>query len=170
MIDPVIFFGILLKAALLSTGGLGSLPAIHQDLLLRGWASDRQFATALAVGQLASGPTGLWMVALGYLVYGLPGAFLTTIAASLPPLLVLPLGQAHRRVAGHPAVRGFVRGLVLAVASSIPFVMLKLIGNGGLGATGVGIVIGGALLIASRRLPLVVTLGLGAAAGMALLR
>ena len=67
-------FWIMLRAALLSTTGTGNLPIVHQDLLSRGWATDRQFAESLAIGQISPGPTGLWVISLGYFVGGLRGA------------------------------------------------------------------------------------------------
>ena len=76
MIDGPTLFWLLLRASLLSSGGLGNLPLVHQDLLSRHWAGDRDFATALVIGQVAPGPNGLWVVALAFLIYGLPGAAL----------------------------------------------------------------------------------------------
>ena len=48
MIEPLLYFWLLLKASLVSTGGSGNLPSLHGDLLARGWASERQFAESLA--------------------------------------------------------------------------------------------------------------------------
>src|SRR5262245_3784868 len=91
MKDPLTLFWIMFKAALLSTTGAGNLPIVHQDLLARGWATDRQFAESLAIGQISPGPNGLWVISLGYLVGGLHGAAITLLAVSLPPFLVLLL-------------------------------------------------------------------------------
>ena len=99
-------FWIMLRAALLSTTGTGNLPIVHQDLLSRGWATDRQFAEALAIGQISPGPTGLRVISLGYFVGGLRGAALTLIAITLPPLLVLVLVHGlYRRFDHHPATQ-----------------------------------------------------------------
>src|SRR5678815_5134934 len=115
MIHPLSLFWIMFKASLLSTTGTGNLPIVHQDLIARGWATDRQFAESLAIGQISPGPTGLWVISLGYLVGGLQGAALTLVAISLPPLLVLLLVHGLYRRSGHrPATQGFVRGLGLA--------------------------------------------------------
>jgi len=89
MIEPLTYFWLLLKASLFSTGGTGNLPSLHADLLARGWANEQQFAESLAIGQISPGPSGLWVISLGYLVDGLRGAVLTLIAISLPPLVVL---------------------------------------------------------------------------------
>ena len=69
MIDPLQFFLIFLKASLLSFGGLGNLPFLHTDLIALGWAQESDFLTAIAVGQMSPGPTGLWSISLGYLIY-----------------------------------------------------------------------------------------------------
>lgn len=105
-----------LKAGLLSFGGLGSLPILVQSLVhAHGWATDAQFGQALAVGRISPGPNGLYVIALGYLVYGVPGAGVAAIANIIPSLLVLPLSSLHRRVARNPRVIGTMRMIGLAV-------------------------------------------------------
>src|SRR6185436_8378534 len=89
VIDALLFFWLMFKASLFSTSGSGNLPILHQDLLARGWATDRNFAESLAIGQISPGPSGLWVISLGYLLDGLRGALLTLVAITLPPLLVL---------------------------------------------------------------------------------
>jgi hypothetical protein len=81
MTHSLTLFWIMFRAALLSTTGTGNLPIVHQDLLARRWATDRQFAESLAIGQISPGPTGLWVISLGYLVGGLRGAGLTLVAS-----------------------------------------------------------------------------------------
>lgn len=124
---PTLFWEFL-KAGLLSFGGLGNLPILLESLgRQHGWASDATFAQALAVGRLSPGPNGLYVVALGYLLAGLPGVALTTVAAIIPSLLVLPLSFAYARVAGHPRVAGMMRMIVFAVAGSLGLTGLQLI-------------------------------------------
>ena len=52
-INPLLFFWEFLKASLFSTGGLGNLPFLHKDLIALGWATESDFITALAVGQVS---------------------------------------------------------------------------------------------------------------------
>src|SRR5438093_834003 len=117
---------LLLKASLLSTGGMGNVPILHADLIARGWSSDRQFAEALAIGQVTPGPNGLWVISLGYLVRGVTGSLLAAVAITLPPLLVLAVARLYRRVKDHPAVEGFMRGLSLAGAGIFVVVLASL--------------------------------------------
>src|SRR5512133_903257 len=95
---PLLYFWLFLKASLLSTGGLGNLPFLHKDLVALGWAKESDFITAIAVGQVSPGPTGLWSISLGYLTYGWLGAGLALVALSLPPLLALAVGAFYSRM------------------------------------------------------------------------
>jgi len=169
MTDPLALFWIMFRAALLSTSGTGNLPILHQDLLARGWATERQFAEALAIGQISPGPTGLWVISLGYLVDGLRGAALTLLAIVLPPLLVLLLVHGiYARWGGHPATQGFVRGLGLAVAGVFVVVLARIMNSAGWTSTNLMIMLGAIVLAATRRVPVLLILVLAAVVGIAL--
>jgi chromate transporter len=166
MIDPVSYFLIMLKGSMLSTGGTGNLPSLHQDFLARGWAHDQQFAEGLAIGQLAPGPTGLWVVAFGYLTYGLAGAVLSAVAIMVPPLAVLPLARLHGRFAEAAPVRGFVAGLALSIAATVPIVVLRVVGSYGFDLVALVILGVSFGLLASRRVSPLMVLGLGGLIGV----
>lgn len=168
MIDGLLFFGLMLKAALFSTSGIGNLPILHQDLLARGWATDRQFAESLAIGQISPGPSGLWVISLGYLLDGLRGAIFALIAITLPPLLVLLVHGFYRRYGDRPATQGFVRGLGLAVAGIFLVVLVGIMRGAGVNATNVLIALGALGLGATRRVPVIVVMALAAVVGIAL--
>ncbi len=170
MIDPLTYFWIFLKAAALSTGGLGNLPSLHQDLLARGWASDSDFGAALAVGQVTPGPTGLWVASLGYLTYGWLGAVLSLVSSVLPPLLVLPVAKVYARFGDLPVMRDFTRGLSIAVVAVFPIVILRLVGASGFDWRSVLIVAGGFAMAVSRRVPPAGLLAVAAVAGIVLFR
>ena len=162
------FFWLLLKASLFSTTGSGNLPILHQDLLARGWATDRQFAEALAIGQISPGPTGLWVISLGYLIDGLRGALLALIAVAVPPLVVLAIAGFYRRAGDHPAMRGFVRGLSLAVAGIFLVVLYGIMGTAGFEPRSFVLAAGALALGATRRVPVIGVVLLAALAGIAL--
>lgn len=167
--DPLAFFGLVLRAALLSTSGLANLPALRADLAVdRDWATDVQFAEALAVGQVAPGPNGLWVASLGYRIDGLRGAALATVAICLPPLLVLPLARLIARVQDRPAVDGFVRGLSAAVIGVFAVAMGDLLGVGGIDAREVGIAALALGVAATRRVPVTLLLAGAAVLGIVL--
>jgi chromate transporter len=168
VIDPLTYFWLLLKASLFSTGGSGNLPSLYADLLARGWATERHFAEALAIGQLSPGPSGLWVISLGYLTDGVRGALLAAIAISLPPLLVLAVDRLHRRVGDHPAVQGFVRGLSLAVVGISLVVLATVLEGNGIDGRSLLIVLAGVALALTRRAPAPLILVLAGLAGIAL--
>src|SRR5256885_7052168 len=71
--DPLELFGVFLKASALSLGGLSSLPLLRADLVAPGIATDDQLVQAIAIGRISTGPNGLYIVSLGYLVGGVVG-------------------------------------------------------------------------------------------------
>ena len=89
------YFLIMLKSSMLSTGGFGPLPILHEDFIARGWATEQSFTEALAVGQTSPGPNGLWVVSFGYLTAGLPGALLATLISYVGIPMPPPPGMAQ---------------------------------------------------------------------------
>lgn len=168
MIEPFTYFWLLLKASLFSTGGTGNLPSLHADLIGRGWASDQQFVEALAIGQVSPGPSGLWVIALGYLTDGVRGALLAAAAISIPPLFVLLIARLHGRIGAHPATQGFIRGLGLAVSGNVLIVMVTLLLTSGADLRSLLIVLAGMALGSARWIPVPVLLGLAGLAGVLL--
>lgn len=114
--DPLALFLVLLKDSALTLGGLGSLPLLRQDLVATGVATDTQLVQALAIGRLSTGPTGLWIVSLGYQIAGPLGAAIALVASSLPPLAILPATTLARRWLLSAPFAGLVRGVALATA------------------------------------------------------
>ncbi len=161
-----VFLGLLLKASLFSTSGTGNVPSLHADLIPRGWATEGQFAEALAVGQVSPGPSGLWVVSLGFLTAGLGGALLALVAITLPPLLILAVDRVYRRVQHHPVVEGFVRGLGLAVVGIFTVVLLHLLAGAGWSMRSIVLALASLALGLTRRVPVVVILAGAGAAGV----
>lgn len=166
--NPLDYFWLFFKASLLSTGGLGNLPFLHKDLIGLGWAREGDFVTAIAVGQVSPGPTGLWTISLGYLTYGWLGAGLALAALSLPPLLALLVSAFYYRLEKLPAVQDFTRGLSLGVVGLTLAVTAGLAGSAILDFRGVLIALAALGLALSKRVPIIVVLALAALAGLAL--
>ena len=144
---------------------MGNLPSLHADLLAHQWATERQFAESLVIGQVAPGPNGLWVISLGYLTSGWHGAVLALVAIVLPPLLVLIVDQLYRRVKKYPAVEGFVRGLSLAVVGVFGIVLMGLMQNAGVNPRSVLIAMAAAALGVTRRIPVLGIILLAALVG-----
>jgi chromate transporter len=166
--NPLTFFWVFLKASLFSTGGLGNLPFLQKDLSALGWAQPSEFITAIAVGQVSPGPTGLWSISLGYLTLGWLGSALALVALSLPPLLTLVVSAFYRRSENNPRVQDFTRGLSLGVVGLTLAVTWSLATSAIVDWRGIVIAIGALGLALSRRVPVIAILALAALAGLLL--
>ena len=166
MIDPCVYLWLMFKASLVTTGGSGNLPILYEELVPRGWATDGQFAEALAIGQISPGPNGLWVISFGYLTDGLRGAILALIAITVPPLLVVAIDGVYRRVGKHPATVGFVRGLGLAVVGIFLVILGQLLRGTGPDWASILIVIVILTLGLLPRVPTIALLALAALLGI----
>lgn len=170
MINPLIYFLLLLKASLFSTGGFTNLPSIHQDLLARKWATEADFAQAIAIGQVSPGPSGLWVVCLGYLTDGYVGALLALLAVTLPPLLVLVLAAQYRRLEQRPRARAAMTGVSHAVVALMLSVVWTIVRQPGVDGWGILIAVGAFGLALTHKVPVVVILAAAAGVGYLLYR
>jgi chromate transporter len=161
-----LYFMLFLKGSLLSTGGFGNLPILHEELLKRGWATERDFAESLTLGQITPGPNGLWVLCLGYMMGGVKGSLLALLAITLPPLLVLIVERFYRSVRDHPAAEGFVRGLSLAVIGTFAVALTALLQGMGISLQSVCFVILSLILAATGRFPVIAIIGLAAGGGI----
>jgi chromate transport protein ChrA len=105
--------GLILSFNLLTFGnGPVMVPLLQRHLVQdSGVLTLDQFLYAFAVGRVTPGQANLYVAAIGYMTYGLPGALLTMAAITLPGYAVLPLVRGYERFRDLPAVQGFVRGL-----------------------------------------------------------
>jgi chromate transporter len=168
--NPLIYFWLFMKASLLSTGGLGNLPFLNKDLVTLGWAKESDFLTAIAVGQVSPGPTGLWSISLGYLTFGWLGAGLALAALIFPPLLILLVEGFFNRMDRAPLVQDFIRGLSLGVIGLTFAVALGLSGSAVTDWRGAVIALAALGLAQSKRVPVILILVLAALAGVVFLR
>jgi chromate transporter len=170
VINPFIYFLLFLKASLFSTGGLSNLPSLHQDLTGNGWATEADFGQAVAIGQVSPGPNGLWVVSLGYLTYGYPGAFLALIAITIPPLLVLVISAAYTRIERRAWVQGAMHGVSLAVVGLLLTVVWTILRQPGVDWKGLLIAAGAFGLALSRKVNILLILSLAGLLGYLLYR
>jgi len=150
--DWPLFFWVVLKSILFSTGGFGPLPSLHTDFIAYGWAGENQFTEALAVGQITPGPNGLWVVSFCYLVAGFPGALLACLALMLPPLFIVIVERCYVRIANRPTTHGLLDGVVLVIVSFNIIILANLLRSNGLDMGMLSIVVISAALALSRRI------------------
>ena len=82
--------------------------------------TEQQFVDAVAMGLISPGPVVIMATFAGYLVYGLTGAIVATVAVFLPvyAFVVVP-GRLIRKHEEHPRLQGFVRGATAAASGAI---------------------------------------------------
>jgi chromate transporter len=71
-------------------GGFASLPLmLHEIVSVRGWLDSKTFMDGIALGQVTPGPIVITATFVGYLLYGLAGSVVATIAIFTPSFVVL---------------------------------------------------------------------------------
>lgn len=92
-----------------------------------GWLTQQQLLDAIAVGQMTPGPVLSSATFIGYLVAGLPGAVVSTVAVFLPSFAIIALiGPWIPRLRKSPVARAFLRGVNAAVVALILAVSVAL--------------------------------------------
>jgi len=110
-----LLYALLLKATVTSFSGMGSLPQVRQDLVVTNQAlADDELSHAVLLGRSSPGPMGVYVVSVGYLVAGWPGAVVGWLALVTPALGAVPLLVVVRRWHHLPRVRGCVDAIVVA--------------------------------------------------------
>jgi chromate transporter len=123
----LILYLLLTKATLTSFSGSTALPIIRHDLVEHYHVlTDRQLNAAVAAGQTAPGPNGLFVVSVGYFVGGIAGGCLGLLAMVTPSFLIIPMLQFVGRRAEHPAVKSAVRAVTIAATSLVLSVTVAL--------------------------------------------
>jgi len=125
-VNPFLLFALLLKASMMSFGGLASLAILHDDLIVRG-ISDATIGQALAIGRVSPGPNGLYMVSLGYQLAGLAGAALATLALMLPPFTVVLTAACYGRLSRFARTQSAMLMVSLALAGSLAYTAWQII-------------------------------------------
>jgi chromate transporter len=88
----VLFLTFLKIGATLYGSGYVLLAFLHDDFVSRlGWLTDRQLLDAVAVGQFTPGPVFTTATFIGYLLGGLPGALVATVAIFLPSFIFVAI-------------------------------------------------------------------------------
>ena len=97
---PAVFFEFLKLGSIVFGSGYVLVSYLRRDLVVSGhWMSASQLLATVAIGQLTPGPVFTTATSIGYLVAGLPGAVLATVAIFLPSFaLVLALFPLLGRV------------------------------------------------------------------------
>jgi chromate transporter len=169
-VDLVTLGAVFLKAgALLYGSGYVLLAYLRGDLVERlGWLTDAQLLDAVAIGQVTPGPLFTTATFIGYVLAGVPGAAVATIAIFLPAFVIVALvGPWVARVRDRPVTAALLDGVNAAAIGLMAVVTLQF----GVAAIrdpltlGIGLAAG--LLLARGRVPSVLLVFAGGAVGIA---
>jgi len=161
------------KAGALTFGsGLAIVPFLHQGLVDDHHSlTESQFVDAVAMSLISPGPVVIMATFAGYLVWGIAGAVVATIAVFLPVyFFVVAPGRLFRRYEEHPRSKGFVKGATAAAAGAIAGAAIVIAQQTITGPTSaaIGLVALGVLLQPLRKVPEPAVVAVAACAGLLL--
>lgn len=150
--NPIILYLLLLKATLTSFSGLASLPMIRADFVVHyHLLTDRQLNTAVAAGRLGPGPLGIYVVSVGYMVAGVPGACAGWLAMITPAFFIIPMLHFLGKRSENPRIRSVTRTVLLAGAGLMGAAAAPLARDAVMGPVTLAIVAASVVLIALTR-------------------
>lgn len=166
-----IFWYFLKAGAFVFGSGLAIVPFLYGGVVGGfGWLDDQQFLDAVAVAMLTPGPVVITTGFIGYLVAGLPGAVIASVATFLPAYLLTVFPAPYfRKYGSRPALAAVVDGVTAAAVGAIAGAVVVL-GRRAIVDLPTALLAIAALaaLWRTRRLPELVVILMAAAAGLAL--
>src|SRR5580704_8276995 len=148
----VILYLLLVKATLTSFSGLASLPMVRNDFVVRRHVlTDRQLNTAVAAGRIGPGPLGIYVVSVGYMAAGVPGAVAGWLAMITPAFLIIPMLRFLGARAEHPRARAVARAVLCAGAGLMASAAVPLARDAIASPFSLAIFVASFVLIASAR-------------------
>jgi chromate transporter len=108
-------------------GGFGSLPLMLQEVVnVKGWMDSKTFMDGIALGQVTPGPIVITATFVGYLLYGLLGAVVATIAIFTPSFVLLVITAPYFDRLKQSALFGkAIKGVLASFVGLLLFVTLK---------------------------------------------
>ncbi len=120
MIKFLLLLWIFAKSTFTSFAGLASLPEIRAELVeQRHWITDDQLDQSIVISRTTPGPVGVYVVSVGYMAGGLPGAVAGWFAMAAPALAVILLVGTFGKRAHHPRIRSMLQCVVIASAAML---------------------------------------------------
>ena len=101
--------------------GLAIVPFLYGGVVTeRHWLTERQFVDAVAVAMITPGPVVITVAFIGYLIQGLPGAFVAALCTFLPCYLFTVIPAPYfKRYGKMPSLVAFVDGVTTAAIGAI---------------------------------------------------
>ena len=108
-------------------GGFASLPLmLHEIVSVKGWMDNKTFMDGIALGQITPGPIVITATFVGFIIYGIIGAIVATIAVFTPSFLILVLVTPFfDRLKGSVWFSRATKGILASFVGLLFFVMVK---------------------------------------------
>jgi chromate transporter len=166
---PLLFLVFLKAGGLLFGSGYVLLAYLRGDLVERlGWLTDQQLLDAVAVGQVTPGPLFTTATFIGYLVAGMAGAALATVAIFLPAFIFAALiGSVAGRLRDRPLTAALLDGLNAGAVGLMAVVTLELGWSALVDPLTIVLALCAVLAVTVWRVPSVLLMAVGAVAGLA---
>ena len=119
---------IMLKIDLFAFGGgFASLPLmLHEIVMVKGWMASGTFMDGIALGQVTPGPIVITAAFVGYIVQGLAGAVVATIAIFTPSFfMVVTIAPIFDRLRASPYFARVIEGILASFVGLLLFVFIK---------------------------------------------
>jgi chromate transporter len=108
-------------------GGYASLPLmLHEVVNNRGWLNSKTFMDGIALGQITPGPIIITATFVGYMVYGVLGALVATIAIFTPSFfMVITVAPFFDRLKNSIYFTKAIDGIFASFAGLLLYVCIK---------------------------------------------
>jgi len=125
---PVLFLVFLKIGAILYGSGYVLVAFLRADLVARlGWLTEQQLIDAIAIGQITPGPLFTSATFIGYILGGLPGAFLATVGIFLPSYIFVAISNPIiPRLRSSPWAGSLLDGVIIASLGLMAAVSFQL--------------------------------------------
>ena len=88
--------------------------------------SQDQLLYAFTIARVTPGQANFYVASIGYMLYGMPGALLTTLAIMLPGYVMIPLLKGYERVRHSLWIKGFTKGLTVTSVGLILAAVVRI--------------------------------------------
>jgi chromate transporter len=75
--------------------------------------TEDQLLYAFTIARVTPGQANFYVASIGYMLYGMPGAIVTTLAIILPGYIMIPLLHGLEHLRESPWIKGFTKGLTV---------------------------------------------------------
>jgi chromate transporter len=108
-------------------GGFASVPLmLHEIVTVKGWMNNKTFMDGIALGQITPGPIVITATFVGFVISGIIGAIVATIAVFTPSFLILVLvTPIFDRLKGSVWFSKATKGILASFVGLLFFVTVK---------------------------------------------